>query len=238
MNKNFMNMMADNSDDSLEEDKPRRNNKPQRLTKKEQRVETQKKRESYGTGNQKETPRRYEDRAPRRNFRGRGGRGRDRDRYSGTGRQAQGNPTKKGGHGRGNVGSAKGQMTEAEQERRFKDKQGREGNVEEPKPEPIVEEKIVNLDDYLKEKNVTLGLSKNAPVAELKDPKMFEDENTVAVEYKKKDQRTNKQQNDTDSFQFGDTIIKSKPSKGVRRPKKKRAKKVKPLGEDDFPALP
>ena len=236
MNKNFMNMMANASDDSSDEERPQRQNKQRKLSKKEQRVETQNRREAYGTGNQKERPRKFDDRAPRRNFRGRGGRGRDRDRQSGTGRQAHGNPTKKGGHGRGNVGSVKGQMDELDKERQYQKRQGQEQN-EENKPEPIVEEKIVNLDDYLKEKNVTLGLQKQDQVTELKDPKMFEDENTTAVEYKKKDARQQTKQVDTDSFQFGDTIIKSKPMRGGRRGKKKRAKKAKPLGEDDFPAL-
>ena len=231
-----MNMMANASDDSSDEERPERQGKQRKLSKKEQRNETQKKREAYGVGNQKERPRRYEDRAPRRNFRGRGGRGRDRDRYSGTGRQAQGNPTKKGGHGRGNVGSVKGQMEELDKEKQYQNRQGAQQG-EEAKPEPIVEEKIVNLDDYLKEKNVSLGLQNNTKGPQLKDPKMFEDENTVAVEYKKKEAREQTKQVDTDSFQFGDTIIKSKPVRGGRRGKKKRAKKAKPLGEDDFPAL-
>ena len=60
-----------------------------------------------------------------------------------------------------------------------------------PRPEPIKEEKIVDLDDYMKEKGMHLAM-KNKDKVELEDPKLFEDENTVAMSYKKKTVGENK----------------------------------------------
>ena len=106
---------------------------------------------------------------------------------------------------------------------------------EQPKPEPVKEEKIVDLDDYMKEKGLTLQLAeKNQEKEELQDPKMFEDETTVAVTQKKKTLPEKKKKKGKGGVIMGDTIMTDKWKPQRRR--KKRTKKAK-LTEDDFPSL-
>ena len=225
MNKNFMNMMQTQEDISSDEEQVKK--APRKLSKKEAREETRKMRENYGTGNQKESTRRVNQRTrggPRR------GRGREKDRESGTGRQACGNSSRRGGYGKGNVGTMENQIEEA-----------KKGDLELPqdeekKPEPVVEEKIVDLDEYMKEKGISLTMTnKDAKEKELEDPKMFEDENTVAVSYKKKTVGVNKNKKSKDEVVIGGTLMTDnwKPQRRKRNKKKKKNE----LTEDDFPAL-
>ena len=229
MNKNFMNMMQTQEDISSDEEVNKTSTNKQRLTKKESRNETQRMRRNYGLDSGQQRNNKEGQRYQRGRGRGRG-RGREKDRQSGTGRQAYGGRSQKGGYGKGNVGTMEGQIEEAQK-----------GNVilnqdEVPAPEPVKEEKIVDLDDYMKEKGMMLSMTKKGDDQEqLKDPKMFEDENTVAISYKKKTVgENNKIKNDRDEVVLGGTVMtdKWKP----QRRKRKKAKKNK-LTEDDFPAL-
>ena len=104
-----------------------------------------------------------------------------------------------------------------------------------PVPEPPKEEKIVDLDDYMNEKGIKLSMTqKGGNTEQLEDPKMFEDENTVAIVSKKKTVTDNKKKQDRDEVVLGGTVMtdKWKP----QRRKRKKAKKNR-LTEDDFPAL-
>ena len=234
MNKNIMDILANQHEDSSDDDKQtNQTSKTSKPSKKELRKERNFQRESFGVGNEKDSvrgtnKRKREGYAPKRG-------GRDKERYSGTGRQAFGNSTKKGGHGKGNTGYLQEEDQESNKER----KPRREGNAEkEPVvEEPVKEEKIVDLDDYMKEKMINLKMKGEGQTNELQDPKMFEDENTIAVSIKKKTPVTKNWKKD-DSYAMGGTVMtdNSKTRVHKRYPKKGR-KKAKQLTEDDFPSL-
>lgn len=227
MNKNFMNMMQTEEHDSSDEERP--TNAPRKMSKKEMRRETERMRENYGTGNMKESTRKTNERT--RGYRGRGrGRGRVYDRQSGTGRQAFGGGAKRGGYGKGNVGTMADQIEEAQR--------GDQTLAEDPanQPEPEKEEKIVDLDDYMKEKGMNLTMKSGGQTEQLADPKTFEDENTIAVSYKKKTVGGKKVSKKKDEIVLGGTLMKEK-SGPQRRHKKKTKRKKNELTEDDFPAL-
>lgn len=226
MNKNFMNMMEQQSGESSdEENRPKTSNKS-RMTKKQQREADQNLREGYGVGNQKESSQRGNQRGF---YQSRPQRGREKDRQSGTGRQAFGGSSKRGGYGKGNVGTLKDQIDEAKKG----DQTLKQDDV--PQPEPVKEEKIVDLDEYMKETGMNLQITdKNKEELELHDPKMFEDENTVAVTQKKKTVPEKRKNRGNDGVSLGDTIVSGKWK--PQRRKKKKVKKTK-LTEDDFPAL-
>lgn len=225
MNKNFMDMMQNQSEASSDEEKPRPGKARPVVTKKKARETDQNLREGYGVGNYKESTQRggYRSRNEYRNPRGR-----EKDRQSGTGRQAFGGGSKRGGYGKGNVGTMQDQIEEARRgDRTLK-------GDEEQKPEPVKEEKIVDVDDYMREKGLHLDMKGRELEAELEDPKMFEDETTVAVSAKKKSLPEKRKKRANEAVVMGDTIMtdKWKP----QRRKKKKAKKPK-LTEDDFPSL-
>lgn len=221
-----MNMMEQQSAESSDEERTLKTGNKPKMTKKQHREADQKLREGFGVGNQKESNQRGNQRGyyePRR------GRGRERDRESGTGRQAFGGSSKRGGFGKGNVGTMQDQIDEA----RKGDKVLRQDDV--PQPAPVEEEKIVDLDDYMREKGMSLQITdKNQEKEELKDPKMFEDETTVAVTQKKKDLPEKRKNRTDEGVYIGDTIMSGKWK--PQRRKKKKAKKPK-LTEDDFPSL-
>jgi hypothetical protein len=102
--------------------------------------------------------------------------------------------------------------------------------------EPVKEEKIVDLDDYMKETGLSLKLKTGEDKEELADPKTFEDENTVAVSYKKKTVGNKKLEKKKNEVVLGGTLMTEK-SRPQRRHKKKNKKKRNELTEDDFPAL-
>ena len=115
--------------------------------------------------------------------------------------------------------------------------EARKGDVtledqEDNKEVPVKEEKIVDLDDYMKEKGLNVDM-KSKKVTDLEDPKNFEDENTVAVSYKVKTVDTEKRKKE-ENVVIGGTLMTDK-WKPARR-KRKNKKKAK-LTEDDFPAL-
>lgn len=225
MNKNFMNMMQTQPDDSSDEERPQQ--APRKMSKKESRAENQRVRDNYGPGNYKESSQRYNERS--RGGRGRG-RGRQYDRHSGTGRQAFGGGSRRGGHGKGNLGTMADQIEDA--------KKGDVTLGDDPSkaPEPVKEEKIVDLDDYMKEKGLSLKMKSGEEQKELADPKNFEDENTIAVSYKKKTVGNKKMQKKKDEVVLGGTLMTEK--KGPhRRHKKKNKKKKNELTDADFPAL-
>ena len=226
MNPAFMRAMTDNNQDSSDEEvntqAPKR-----KLSKKEQRKETQFQRDSHGVETGKESTKRSNERGRRGNYRG--GRGRDKDRQSGTGRQAFGNNNfKKGGHGKGNVGNAEeGENVELTN-----------NQLEEVKEEAPVEPevKVKDLDDYMKENNMTLKLKDDKQEEELMDPKMFEDETTVALPHKKKNNKGGQKKDKGNSYVMGGTALTDSKG-GYRKKRTQKGKKPKKLNDEDFPAL-
>ena len=232
MNKKLMSGLMDNIADSSDEEGGFVN-KQSKGTKKEQRKEKNFQRESHGVGNEKESSQRYNERTRRHQG---STRGREKDRESGTGRQAFRAPAKKGGYGQNNTGSVRDEIREARANREFKEGEERPEYV---KPAPVPEEKIVDIDDYLKEKNMVVHMS-SGNVGKRDDPKLFEDENTTALAYKVKTVKDNKLKKN-DGYKMTTTVLTGGDSNankgGFRRfPKKKKVKQIK-LTDDDFPPL-
>ena len=230
MNKNFMNLMKTSDDHSSgEEGNVKSTGGKRKMSKKESRKETNTLREGYGVGTSKESSYRGNERTRggNRGYRG----GRDKDRQSGTGRQAYGNNnSRRGGYGRGGTGTIKDQIDEASRgEGRVAENNNEEQVMEPPKPE-----KIVDVDEYMKEKGMSLNMKAEGQV-ERQDPKMFEDENTVAMSYKKKTVEEKKKK--VDQVVLGGTLLndKWKPQRGKRTKNKK--KKATQLTDADFPEL-
>ena len=229
MNKKLMSGLMDNIEDSSD-DEGGYVNKQTKSTKKDQRKERTFQRDSYGVGNDKESTQRYNERSRRQQG---SGRGREKERESGTGRQAFGAPAKKGGYGRNNTGSVRDEVREERRNREYKEGEEKPEYV---KPVPVPEEKIVDIDDYLKEKNMTVDMTSGN--VERKDPKLFEDENTTALAYKVKTVKDNKLKKN-DGYKMTSTVLTgdSNDKKGFRKyPKKKKVKQTK-LTDDDFPPL-
>ena len=188
MSKNIFSALAADSD-SEKEDKKQDVAKP---TKKELRADDKVKREAYGDKVVKEDqPKEYRHDGPKNKGDYESGEKRPYERHSGTGKQAFGTNSKKGGYGKFNVGKEEDDPLKPE------NKDEKEGDNVKPKeqaqPVPEPREEIITLEEYAQKNHANFGFmhpteEKQSKPVEIKDKtvKLIQPKTKEEVHYNKK----------------------------------------------------
>lgn len=240
MNKNIFEVFADDSDS--DNDNPQQQTR--KPTKKERRAKDNQLRQKHGDYVQKDQ--KGQNRPPKhikpKDDYGKGEK-RPYERHSGTGKPAfKKNNNKKGGYGKGNVGAyenekkyqADGVNTIEEKiDENVDNLEGGENVVKEP-------EEIVLLDDYIDNTGAKFGIKRKESDVKNKDPRVFEDDNTVAIVSKKNLRDNNypkKKISGADMKTFGKNIVQV--DVGKKKTEKRHGKKKKRIRYDkeEFPEL-
>lgn len=259
MSKNIFSVLAKHdSDDEGKKAKTgdKETSKADQPSKKAQRAQNEKLRDSYDTtGGKQETQHIPDGKKVKDDYAS--GEKRPYERHSGTGRQAFGQSFKKGGFGRGNAGKEDGghyvqkgndlvkeneKLLETEDRAEVK-ALGEDGRASTDKPKPEPKPEIKMLDEYMKEKNLNFGKDQegSAPVKgpKVEDPdlkpiakqKKHEEDNHVQKKKKNPDLLLQAQTNSILPENLGD------PSLSRKNTQSDKAKSKKNYTEDDFPQL-
>jgi hypothetical protein len=231
MSKNIFSVLAhDESDD----DKPKQTNQAPRLPKKEARAQDKQLREKFGDQVQKDTAtHKRSDNAPKNKGDYASGEKRPFERRSGTGKPAHTNDFKKGGHGKGNVGTKDGKDI-AQNEIPVTEEVKEEVKVTE---EPEI---IISAEEYISKSGLNYNFLnhkediKNANAPTITDP------NLKVISQKSKDEVVFRKAKNPDTLMQGSKNISAnqEPQRnaGKRRDSPKKKTNVV-YNETNFPTL-
>lgn len=220
----------DSDDEGKKVKKPVEEGRP---NKKQLREEDKQKREHFGDQVEKDThPSHAHKDGPKDKGDYKSGEKRPFERKSGTGRPAFTNDYKKGGHGKGNVGTEKDALNE-------KEVQAEKGKEEVAEPEP--KEEIMTLEDYMKganynpeflkkEEEVKIGkVQINDPTVKVMQPKQKE-----AEQYNKKNVKHGEE---FVHAQTKNVIVDTESKPKFKQSNAKRNDSKLEFNEKNFPAL-
>ena len=225
----FSALQKDDSDDDTKKVTSKDQPKP---NKKQLREEDKVKREHFGDKVEKDTPSHGQHKDyPRVKDDYKSGERRPYDRHSGTGVTAHANDAKKGGFGKGNVGTAK-------EEDNLREDQVEKGK-EAVQPEPV--EEIITLEEYQKSNNYNPDFLKPLPEVKIGDLKI-EDKTVKLIQPKQKDTQeyTKKTGNNQEIARLQNNGIKidlSEPARGRKNSGVKKNNQPIEFNDKTFPSL-